>query len=317
MSTDGQNKIYAMVTDAILAAMENGTVPWRKPWSTAGNGLPLRMSNGKAYRGINVWLLSAMAMGNGYDSPYWGTYDNIAKASGMVKKGNRWISPDGTPRGIRAGEKSTVVVFWKRIIVKDDKSPDGTKAIFMLRYYRVFNASQADGLPAKYYPAKREAVSEPEAIESAESIVSTYAANGGPSVAYSAQGQAFYTAANDAITLPERSQFKTAGGMYHTLFHEFGHSTGHESRLAREGVTGFDHFGSGRYAAEELIAEMTGAFLAADAGIDSEIENNAAYIKSWMRELTNDPKLVVKAAQKAQKAADHIRGITFTESESE
>ena len=89
------------------------------------------------------------------------------------------------------------------------------------------------------------------------------------------------------------------------------HSTGHAGRLNREGITGLAaSFGSDPYSREELIAETGAAFLAAEAGIQTEetTEQNAAYLQSWIRALRGDPKLVVIAAAQAQKAVDHILG---------
>lgn len=89
-----------------------------------------------------------------------------------------------------------------------------------------------------------------------------------------------------------------------------GHSTGHDSRLARHAKEGADcHFGSGNYAKEELVAEMTSAFLCAEAGIEPDvIDNQAAYVDNWLGALKRDSRLVVLAAGQAQKAADYIMG---------
>lgn len=93
------------------------------------------------------------------------------------------------------------------------------------------------------------------------------------------------------------------------MFHEMVHSTGYESRLNRDGVTGTHKFGSEDYSKEELVAEMGTAMLCGVAGIDnSTIENSASYIQSWLRQLKNDKKLVILASSKAQKAVDYILG---------
>jgi antirestriction protein ArdC len=94
------------------------------------------------------------------------------------------------------------------------------------------------------------------------------------------------------------------------LFHELGHSTGHKSRLAREGVTDPQCFGNHAYSKEEPIAEMSASFLRAVAGIDTEplVNNSAAYLASWLRVLRKDSRMVVFAAAAAQKAADWVLG---------
>jgi antirestriction protein ArdC len=299
MSAEGQDKIYTMITDKIMDALKNGTVPWRKPW-TAGGWLPVSMSSRKPYRGVNIWLLAMEAAERGYDSPFWGTFKHIAELGGQVRK----------------GEKSSIVVFWKRIMVDDKNAPDGKKALFMLRYYRVFNACQADGLPDRFYPAKDSPDKPVEVLDDAEAIVKGYLSGDGPRLVKVVGNRAFYTPATDTITLPEDGQFSSAGGRYSTVFHECAHSTGHASRLSRPGLTDFDHFGSGQYAQEELVAEMTASYLAGVCGIDTELDQSAAYIASWLTKLANDHKMVIRAAAQAQHAADLIRGISHTNNES-
>jgi antirestriction protein ArdC len=316
MSQEGQDKIYTMVTEQIMDALKNGTVPWRKPWTAAGY-LPTSMSSRKPYRGVNVFLLAMKAMAEGWGSPFWGTYDHIAEAAGMVKvwgpRGMKWTSPDGTPRGVRAGEKSTIVIFWKKIMVDDKNSPGDKKPIFMLRYYRVFNACQADGLPERFFPSQDASDGAVNVLESAETIVKGYLANGGPELIKVAGDEAHYQGITDMVTMPKDEQFPTAGQRYAATFHELTHSTGHADRLNRPGITEFDHFGSGKYAQEELVAEMGSAMLAGVCGIDSQIGNSAAYIENWLGALGRDHKLVIKAAAQAQRAADLIRGITHTD----
>lgn len=296
MSREGQDTIYQMVTDTVIAALEAGTVPWEQGWTARGY-LPTSMSTNKPYRGINVFLLNM----RGYGSPWWGTFKKIAELGGQVRK----------------GEKSTTVVFWKRILVKDDTAPDGVKAIFMLRYYRVFNAEQADGLPDKFYPQAEDDGTAPDANAQADAIIERYLANGGPAMVRVAGDSAYYEPVADKITLPLRSQFLESGQLYRNAFHESVHSTGHESRLGRIGITDFDYHGSAQYAMEELVAGMGAAMLLGVVGINSQYENSAAYIASWLKALRNDHKLVIKAAGLAQKAADLILGTTFDNGDSD
>lgn len=310
MSKQGQDKIAQMVTDEIVAAMKAGTVPWQQSWSLAGF-LPTSMSTGKPYRGVNPWLLTIKASANGYKSPHWGTYDKIAELSGMVKNARgRWESPDGTPRGVRAGEKSTVVVFHKRIVVKDDTADDGKRAIFMLRYYRVFNACQADGLPERYFP-QPDKRTDAERNAAADALIAEYLDNGGPGMSKAVGNSPAYAPSLDEIFLPTDAQFKTADGRYATTFHECVHSTGHKSRLNREFVNNFDHWGSERYAKEELVAQLGAAMLCAVTGVKVPVDNSAAYLKSWMSKLEDDPKLIIQASGQAWKAVDHIQGVTY------
>jgi antirestriction protein ArdC len=125
--------------------------------------------------------------------------------------------------------------------------------------------------------------------------------------------RAYYSPGGDFVGMPSPEQFKSGEDYYSVLFHELTHSTGHESRLNRKGVSGADGqwsaFGSQSYSKEELVAEMGAAFLCGQAGIvERTLDNSAAYIKSWLSRLKDDPRLVVQAAAQAQKAADFILG---------
>ena len=110
----------------------------------------------------------------------------------------------------------------------------------------------------------------------------------------------------DSITLPKRSQFKDASEWYATLWHEMGHSTGHEKRLNRLSVDA--RFGDEKYANEELVAEICSSSMCNIMGIEngSTFKNTVAYIHSWIQALKNDKKLIVTAASKAEKAVQYI-----------
>jgi antirestriction protein ArdC len=280
--------VHRIVTDRMITALERGTVPWRKPWQAAGQ--PRSMSTGQPYRGINMVLLGMTADEQGYESPFWGTYRQITALGGQVRK----------------GERSTLVVFWKQVEVEHRDAQAGEVAVRqlpVLRYYRVFNAAQAGHLPKRFYPAPGEhnEISQPQAV------LDGYLACG-PKLVHVAGDRADYHPATDTIRLPLRSQFRTSEGYYATAFHEAGHSTGHPTRLNRPGIAVFDHFGSDKYAREELVAQMTSSILCAQTGTDSPeiFEHSASYIASWLSALNNDTRLVITAAAQAQRACDVI-----------
>lgn len=94
------------------------------------------------------------------------------------------------------------------------------------------------------------------------------------------------------------------------MFTKSSPTAGHQSRLNRDGVTGFNFFGDADYSKEELVAEMTAAFLCGHCGIENAtIENSAAYINGWIRALKGDKKLAITAAAQAQKAANYILNV--------
>jgi antirestriction protein ArdC len=282
-----QVDVYEIVTERMLALLEAGTVPWRKPWN-AGNAP--RNIEGNVYRGINVFLLGMSS----YASPFWLTFNQARERGGSVRK----------------GEKSTLIVFWKRLRVETEKGSGEYKVIPLLRYYRVFNLEQTDGvkLPAKVADFKPV---EHEANVSAEEVIVGYV--NGPSIDETGV-DASYAPLADHISVPPRGSFANINDFYATLFHEIGHSTGHKSRLNRTMNT---NFGGHEYGREELVAEMTAAFLGAEAAIEVPENNHAAYLASWIQTIKADPRAVVVAAGAAQRAADHILGREFAKEEKE
>src|ERR1035437_829055 len=277
--------VYEQITERIIAMLEKGTVPWRKPWNVQ-TGLPRNLVTKKAYRGINTFLLHAMS----YESAYWLTFRQAQQLGGTVRK----------------GEKACPVVFWKQLEVEDKKTGEVEK-IPLLRFFYVFNVSQCDGL--KNIPAPVE--SHATVSTTAEEIVAMMPKR--PEIKHGL-AKAFYSPGADIVAMPDRARFETEAGYFATLFHELTHASGHKSRLNRQTLTESAGFGSNPYCKEELIAEMGAAFLCGQAGIAENIlENSAAYVQNWLEQLQNDKKLIVQAAAQAQKAADFILGTKFNE----
>lgn len=278
--------VYEIVTDQVCELLKAGTVPWRKPWSTL-SGAPMNLVSKKHYRGINVFLLAA----RGFASPYWVSYKQAQELGGNVRK----------------GEKSTMIVFWKVATKTEAGEAEWIDSVtskrFVLRYYRVFNVAQCDGLEKVLDKLPKPEVIDFNPIEAAEKIVNEYPNK----PVFTTASHAAYNPREDVIMLPAKETFDKPESYYSTAFHEMGHSTGHGKRLNREAVTSAIRFGSGDYSREELVAEMTATFLCAESGIvPATIENSAAYIASWLKVLKEDSKAVVIAAAQAQKAADHI-----------
>lgn len=274
--------VFEIVNNRIIELLERGTIPWRKTWS-AGSGMPRNLVSKKEYRGINVFLLSAMP----YSSPYWLTYRQAQERGGNV----------------RQGEKSTIVTFWKLMDRSTGERDDeiATGKIPLLRYYNVFNLEQCDGITA---PEPEETANGFSPIEKAEQIIKDMPKP--PSIRY-AGNRAFYRPFEDRVQMPHEYTFEKSEDFYAVLFHELSHSTGAGHRLARKEVMERKAFGSDDYSAEELVAEFAASFLCAVAGISNEtIEMSAAYIDGWLSVMKRDKKLLVTAAAQAQRAADYV-----------
>ncbi|MGH3401040.1 MAG: ArdC family protein [Streptosporangiaceae bacterium] len=317
----GNDEKYEQINGRIVAALERGTVPWREPWP-AGFA-PVSMSTGRRYHGINTFLLAVTSQERGYSSPYWGTFDQIAELAGMQRREGRngrkfWVSPDGTPRGVRAGENrengrgGTMITFWKQLVISETDPATGervSKRIPLLRTFTVFNAEQADGLPEKYFPK----AGDHQPIASAAQVLTDfYAAEDAPRLLHDVHGQAYFSHLTDEVHLPPLAEHETAERYYSTAFHETVHATGHHSRLARRQEGELRAFGSHDYGTEELTAEMGAAMLAAETGTETAetFEQSAAYLASWIRTIKEDTKMVVKAAAASQRAVDLILGVT-------
>lgn len=286
--------LYQVVTDKIVAALENGVVPWHKPWrSMLGDDAHRNFVSKKAYRGINVFMLDIVAASEGYDLPYWLTYKQAVKLGG----------------GIRKGEKGTLVTFWKRIPIKvEENGEEKTKVIPMLRYFSVFNVAQTEGLEERIAKLQPDSAETFNPILRAGEIIANMPKR--PSTRHGGD-RAFYRPSADTVTLPKPEAFDAPKYYYATAFHEYVHATGHESRIGR--VKDWTTFGSEPYAKEELVAEMGAAMLSRAANIETEHEESAAYIASWLGKLKDDKKFVVNAAAQAQRAADFILGVSYDE----
>jgi antirestriction protein ArdC len=279
------SKSYEIVTEAIIKQLECGVAPWRKPWRTE---MPANLVSKKEYRGINIFLLASL----GYGSRYWVTYSQAQTLGGSVRK----------------GEHGSKVVFWKiDKYQKENKETGETedRKSMLLRYYTVFNLEQCEGIES---PEPTRGVAP---LEQCDNIVSSMP--NPPS--FEQDSQAFYRPSNDTVGMPARSAFNSAEEYYSTFFHELTHSTGHPSRVGREGIMEHNPFGSEDYSKEELVAEMGAAMLCGVAGVESRtLDNSASYLQSWINRLLSDSRLIVSAASQAQKAADYILGKTAAES---
>ncbi len=285
-------KSYREVTDRIVSLLEQGTVPWHKPWSVPG-GEPQNLTSRKPYRGINPFLLNMTR----FALPFWLTYRQAQKLGGHIRR----------------SEKGSPIWFWKLWRRRDpdpDRRPGKTSSrdrqIPILRRYTVFNVEQCEGLDDLVPELPGDERTEWQRIEAAEAIARGMPDR--PSIEHGRRG-AFYRPSDDLVGMPDRDRFEGAETYYSTLYHELIHATGHDSRLARGAATAATRLGSQVYSREELVAEMGAAFLSGRAGIEhATIEASAAYLEHWIGKLKGDPKLAVQAAGAAQRAADFILG---------
>ena len=249
--------LYQAITDRMIAEMETGLIPWRKPWMSASRAIS--HTTGKAYSLLNQMLL-------GRPGEYL-TFRQCQQEGGYIRK----------------GEKAQMVVFWKWLEKEDEETGEMTQVPY-LRYYSVFHVDQCEGITAKYaamveHPAESDAA--------AEAIIADYISREGVTLEHKEGDAAYYQPSLDRIVLPMMKQFAETAEYYSTAFHEMVHSTGHMKRLARLDST--SHFGSETYSKEELVAEIGSAALVHHVGLETarSFRNSAAYVQNWLDVLKN------------------------------
>ena len=270
--------IYGEITSRIIDQMENGIIPWQKPWIASGKAIS--HTTGKAYSLLNQMLL-------GRPGEYL-TFKQCQTAGGKVKK----------------GEKSSMVVFWKWIETEDAETGE-KKEVPFLRYFNVFHIDQCEGVAAKH-TTETAFPDGAEPLDAAQEIIYDYLSREGVTLSHHEGDRAFYRPSTDEVVLPIRKQFISTAEYYSTVFHELTHSTGHEKRLNR--LTRAAFFGTEDYSKEELVAEIGAATLVNHVGLETStsLRNNAAYIQNWLKVLKDDKKFIISAAGKAEKAVNLI-----------
>jgi antirestriction protein ArdC len=281
--------LYSEITDKIIAELEAGRVPWVQPWGTAAAKASLAMPKNAAtqrrYSGVNVLILWGAVVERGFAGQSWLTFRQALSLGANV----------------RQGEHGTTVVYADRFIPDDERKRaelDGDEpgAIPFLKRFTVFNTDQCENLPDGLITAPPP-VSEGLILPQAEALIAATGADfrvGGD--------RAFYSPAQDYVQVPRPDVYFEPINWHRTALHELGHWVGHSSRLARD-LTGA--FGSALYAKEELVAEMTSAFVCASLGIVPTVRH-ADYIGSWLEVLREDDRAIVRAASAASKAADYL-----------
>jgi antirestriction protein ArdC len=275
--------IYQQVTDSIIKQLEAGATPWVKQWNGSSSADHNAVSK-NGYNGINTLILAMSAAANGFKSNEWATYKQWLQLGGQVRKGT----------------KGTTIIFYSP--VSGSKiTADGTEKNYhyVLKSYSVFNADQIDGYTPAAAPVKT--FNSIAALEALATDSGAVIKHGGD--------RAFYSPSEDFIQMPNKTDFTNEAAYYATLLHEMAHWSGNANRLNRD-LSG--RFGNEAYAAEELIAELSAAFLCAEYQIDGDLRH-AGYIASWLRILKNDNKAVFKAAALAQKSADFIKALSTSE----
>ena len=300
-SAKSKRDYEADLVNGLIELMEQGTNPWQRDWRGSTKGGHRNLITGHHYSGSNPALLELQMMLRGSDLPLW------LPSGGAKAKG--WYP--------RKGSKACCIVmpfqYTKELtdadgkpILNDNGDPETVSGMGFRYTGGIFNVAdmQGDGLDEAVAAALNngpEERTEPERHETAEAVLGNW------EVPVRWMGdRAFYSPTSDTITLPPRDSFTSAEGLYGTWAHEAVHSTGHQDRLARDGIVNFGGFGSDSYAKEELVAEL-GAFLVCNRlEVSSRAENHASYLSCWIKCLKEKPSFLKTALSAANKAANHL-----------
>ena len=280
-------QLRELITAKIIKALQDGVKPWTAGWDRqASLSRPLR-HNGTPYRGINVLMLWMVAADRGFESPYWMTYKQAQSLGGQVRKGS----------------KSTAVLVYKSLDPKEEGAPSDAgetpagRRIFS-RAYNVFNADQIDGLDAPYVNAPPPEPRAHDALAAYDALMEVHAPQ------YEVGPQPCYVPARDMVRWPEVGTFHSPEDHLATTCHELAHWSGAGHRLARDGVA--KPYNKLRYSYEELVAELSAAFMGGTFGIvGHQIDDHAAYIDHWIQ-LLDEPTIIFKAAAEAEKACNFL-----------
>ena len=294
MASNQTKEFRKSVADMFVKGLSEEGLNWKQGWATTGE-LRNAVSN-RHYRGLNEFYLKLVSMVHGYKDPRWMTFNQIRDEGYHLEKGSKgakveyWFPFDTIKKkGVSFEEKERLIKEGER--KKEDFS-------LVAKYYTVFNGDNISGLPEIELPKNE--IEPNKVLEQISKGMKVEIYNDG-------EDRAFYRPSTDDIHLPLPEVFSSDNEYNAVAFHELGHATGHESRLNRDqsGV-----FGTSAYAKEELVAEITSAFMAETTGIsleDMNMENHKAYVNGWIASIEDDPEYLMKAISQAHDAADYMQ----------
>ena len=314
-------------SDMLIARMEQmKESKWKKGWTdgrTAQFGLPQNLV-GRPYTGSNAFLCQIHTTMEHYRMPVYLTIKQIRDAGGMIKKGEHSIPIFKWDLRIKDKDGKKLSESDYRNMTKEEQAECTVRPY--LKVYNEWNIDQTnlEEVNKKKYDAilkrfKSEPIKDEVGMYKNEAFDNLLKEQSWvcPIEYEKFNESAFYSPKRDQIVVPSKKQFNISNtpedvfkdGMefYGTTIHEMAHSTGHESRLGRDGIVKIDQFGSDQYAKEELVAELTSALIGNAMGFDSRIrENNIAYLQNWIGSLKKDPKFLKSVMSDVNKSSKMV-----------
>ena len=314
-------------SDMLIARMEQmKESKWKKGWTdgrTAQFGLPQNLV-GRPYTGSNAFLCQIHTTMEHYRMPVYLTIKQIRDAGGMIKKGEHSIPIFKWDLRIKDKDGKKLSESDYRNMTKEEQAECTVRPY--LKVYNEWNIDQTnlEEVNKEKYDAilkrfKSEPIKDEVGMYKNETFDNLLKEQSWvcPIEYEKFNESAFYSPKRDQIVVPSKKQFNISNtpedvfkdGMefYGTTIHEMAHSTGHESRLGRDGIVKIDQFGSDQYAKEELVAELTSALIGNAMGFDSRIrENNIAYLQNWIGSLKKDPKFLKSVMSDVNKSSKMV-----------
>lgn len=314
-------------SDMLIARMEQmKESKWKKGWTdgrTAQFGLPQNLV-GRPYTGSNAFLCQIHTTMEHYRMPVYLTIKQIRDAGGMIKKGEHSIPIFKWDLRIKDKDGKKLSESDYRNMTKEEQAECTVRPY--LKVYNEWNIDQTnlEEVNKEKYDAilnrfKSEPIKDEVGMYKNEAFDNLLKEQSWvcPIEYEKFNESAFYSPQRDQIVVPSKKQFNISNtpedvfkdGMefYGTTIHEMAHSTGHESRLGRDGIVKIDQFGSDQYAKEELVAELTSALIGNAMGFDSRIrENNIAYLQNWIGSLKKDPKFLKSVMSDVNKSSKMV-----------
>lgn len=296
--------IYNRITNTIIELLEehkesNYSQSW---YNISGDVFAKNIVSNHVYSGINQLMLNYIKRKNNYAFNRWLTFKQLSSYGAKIKKGSKAALVVYKSAIYLDAETEKNITKQVEYLLLNNKSIEhlNIKKIGYLKQFNVFNLSCVEGLPEEFYKiAELEKLTEFERDERAENLINSTQAN----IVFSAQNEAYYNPGEDKIYMPLAKQFVSKEAFYNVIFHELAHFVGAKNRLGRD-LSGA--FLSKLYAFEELICEISSAYVCAVLGYESRITDNVEYIDSWLKVMKNDKQFIIQAASQAQKASDYI-----------
>lgn len=328
-----EDRALNVFADIMIDKIKNLQQDWKQPWISPGAAQLPRNLNGRNYNGMNSIILMFMQEKNHWQTSRYATFERITDMNyAKDKDGKRQhllTDKDGNKLPfvrINKGEKSTPVMITtftcvhkqtnERIKYDDYKQLDAKErnefSVFPKQHvYNVFNVDQTnlkEARPELYETYRKEAQGTLELSDKGMASLPEIDAMIAKDlyvcpIKPTAGNDAYYSVARDEIIIPEKAQFIDGESFYSNLLHEMSHASGSPDRLNRIKPTQ----DRASYSREELVAELTAALVSSRYGMAKHVKSDsAAYLKSWLGSLNEDPEFIKTTLNDVKRSASFI-----------